>query len=438
MKQTFHTLKAGVFCALLTSIASTGCASNQAKESTTVAAADGITGKVFAGYQGWYRTPTDGSGLGWEHYETYGEEFTPGEAGIDFWPDETELTEAEKYATDFQHADGSPAYVFTSQNATTVDRHFKWMKDYGIDGVFLQRFAHDVLQDGHHQWELLQPSNNKMATYVQQGAKAHDRAFAIMYDFSSIRHGEMHLIMEDWRGLCDRLDLLKDPNYLREDGKPLVAIWGVGFSDGRQYTLDEIATFIDFLKNDPEYGGCSVMLGVPTYWRELKNDAVSDPKLHDLIRSADVVLPWTVGRFGGSQNALQRGIDYVAPDQEWCDANNVKYMPLAFPGFSWANRKIKQNPKVKFNHIPREGGRFMWLQAIAAKRAGAETLYIAMFDEMDEGTQIFKVSNNPPVGETQFLTYAPHAPDYYLRLSGAIGRLLRGEIPASEALPTDL
>ncbi|MGB0257361.1 MAG: glycoside hydrolase family 71/99-like protein [Coraliomargarita sp.] len=438
MKQSFHTLKAGAFCALLASIASTGCASNQKRESATVPTADGITGKVFAGYQGWYRTPTDGSGLGWEHYETYGEEFTPGEAGIDFWPDETELTEAEKYATDFKHADGSPAYVFTSQNATTVDRHFKWMKDYGIDGVFLQRFAHDVLKDGHHQWELLQPSNNKMAAYVQQGAQAHGRAYSIMYDFSSIRHGEMHLIMDDWRGLCDRLDLLNDPNYLHEDGRPLVAIWGVGFSDGRKYTLDEVATFIDFLKNDPKYGGCSVMLGVPTYWRELKNDSVSDPKLHDLIRSSDVVLPWTVGRFGGSQTALKRGVDYVTPDQEWCDANGVKYMPLAFPGFSWANRKIKQNPNVKFNHIPREDGLFMWSQAIAAKRAGAETLYIAMFDEMDEGTQIFKVSNNPPVGETKFLTYEPHDPDYYLRLTGAIGRLLRDEITASETLPTDL
>ena len=90
---------------------------------------------------------------------------------------------------------------------------------------------------------------------------------------------------------------------------------------------------------------------------------------------------------------------------------------------------------MKFNHIPREDGLFMWSQAIAAKRAGAETLYLAMFDEMDEGTQIFKVSNNPPVGETRFLTYEPHAPDYYLRLSGAIGRLLRDEIPATNTLP---
>ena len=34
--------------------------------------------------------------------------------------------------------------------------------------------------------------------------------------------------------------------------------------------------------------------------------------------------------------------------------------------------------------IPRCGGRFFWSQIVAAKRAGAEMLYVAMFDEVDE------------------------------------------------------
>ncbi len=400
-----------------------------------VPTADGLSGKVFCGYQGWYRTPVDGSGLGWEHYETYEEVFMPGYCGIDYWPDMSELDDDEQFPTSFDHADGSTAYVFTSQNPKTVKRHFKWMKDYGIDGVFLQRFAHDVLEVGHHQWELLQPSNNTILEYVQAGAQAHGRAFSIMYDLSGIRHGEMPMVMDDWRGICDRLGVLKDPHYLHHEGKPLVAVWGVGFKN-RAYTLDEIATLIDFLQNDPEYGGCAVLLGVPTYWRELKNDTVTDPKLHDLIRSADALLPWTVGRFGGSGTALKRGKTYVEKDQQWCDENGVHYIPLAFPGFSWGNRMKEKN--APYDHIPREGGRFLWSQAVAAKRAGAETLYIAMFDELDEGTQIFKVTNNPPVGASPFLTYKPHAPDFYLRLSGQIGRLFREEIPAEENLPEGL
>lgn len=414
----------------------TSCQANPGKTSV-IPAADGLSGKVLAGYQGWYRTPSDGSKLGWKHYEDYDEIFTPGYCGIDFWPDMTEFPDDEKYPTPFDHADGSTAYVFSSQSQFTINLHFQWMKEYGLDGVFLQRFAHDVLEGGHHAWEMLQPSNNKVAQYVQKAANAHGRTYSIMYDLTGVRHGEMPMVMDDWRALVDRMDILKDPSYLHENGKPLVAIWGVGFSGGdRQYTLDEVATLIDFLKNDPVYGDCSIMLGVPTYWRTLNNDTVSDPQLHDLIRSADVVLPWTVGRFGGSDTAIKRGKTYVQLDQEWCDANGVHYLPLAFPGFSWANRYAFRN--AEFNRIPREDGLFLWSQAIAAKRAGADTIYIAMFDELDEGTQIFKASNNPPVGESRFLTYEPHEPDYYLRLTGAIGQLMRGEIPASDTLPEDL
>ena len=53
----------------------------------------------------------------------------------------------------------------------------------------------------------------------------------------------------------------------------LVVIWGVGFPD-RPYSIRDIklAEFIDFLKNNPEYGGCSVMLGVPTHWRASDQD----------------------------------------------------------------------------------------------------------------------------------------------------------------------
>lgn len=36
---------------------------------------------------------------------------------------------------------------------------------------------------------------------------------------------------------------------------------------------------------------------------------------------------------------------------------------------------------------------------------GAESLYLAMFDEIDEGTAFFKCTNTPPVGESSFITY---------------------------------
>lgn len=408
-----------------------GCSISTDSQSDVTPAADGLSGKLFAGYQGWYRTPTDGSGLGYEHYETYAEDFFPGEAGIDYWPDLSELPESAKYATEFKHADGSTAYVYSSQDEEPVDLHFKWMAEYGIDGVFLQRFALDVV-GFHHQSDLLLPSNNQVLANVQKGANNHKRAYAIMYDLSGMPKGEMGRVINDWKLLNDQYDMLHDSSYLHEGGKPLVAIWGVGFKN-REYTLEEVGQLMDFLRNDPEYGGCNIMLGIPTYWRTLGRDTIDDPALLELIAKADVILPWTVGRFGGVEAALKREKEEVLPDIQWCEDRGITYMPLAFPGFSWANRYKEKN--AKFDHIPREDGRFLWAQAVAAKRAGAETLYIAMFDEMDEGTQIYKVSNDVPVGKTRFLDYKPHAPDYYLRLAGQVRRLMAEEIPATDELP---
>jgi hypothetical protein len=63
-------------------------------------------------------------------------------------------------------------------------------------------------------------------------------------------------------------------------------------------------------------------------------------------------------------------------------------------------------------------------------------IYVAMFDEVDEGTAIFKCTNDPPVGDgTAFLTYEGLPSDHYLWLTGEAGRMLRNERPTSKVLP---
>ena len=99
-----------------------------------------IEGKILAGYQGWFNAIGDGSNLKWKHYAN-SKQFNPGSTSVDFWPDVSELDKDELFKTEFVHKDGESAYVFSSANAKTVNRHFKWMHDYGIDGVFAQRFV---------------------------------------------------------------------------------------------------------------------------------------------------------------------------------------------------------------------------------------------------------------------------------------------------------
>src|SRR5690349_18798122 len=89
-------------------------------------------GLVMAGYQGWFRAEGDGSGA--KNY-AYGNEQ---KSGIDMWPDVTEYEKT--YETPWLLADGKRARFFSSLDKSTVDLHFKWMKDYGVDGVFMQRF----------------------------------------------------------------------------------------------------------------------------------------------------------------------------------------------------------------------------------------------------------------------------------------------------------
>jgi len=47
-----------------------------------------LVGKLFCGYQGWFTTPGDGFGLGWNHYKVHSDQpFSRANAVIDFWPE---------------------------------------------------------------------------------------------------------------------------------------------------------------------------------------------------------------------------------------------------------------------------------------------------------------------------------------------------------------
>jgi hypothetical protein len=57
-----------------------------------------------------------------------------------------------------------------------------------------------------------------------------------------------------------------------------------------------------------------------------------------------------------------------------------------------------------------------------------------MFDEVNEGTAVYKVANQTPVGQ-YFVTSDDLPTDWYLRLTGAATRMIRGETPLSLNIP---
>lgn len=429
--------KYSVFLLLALLLCGNGFAQNKHGKETKYPSYKGL---VMAGYQGWFRAEGDGSESGWGHYGRNGK-FDNEHNTIDFWPDVSEYEKT--YETSFKYPDGEAARVFSSLDKSTTELHFKWMKEYGVDGVFMQRFlgvTRGYKNPGKSQDVILKNA--------LESAKINQRAIAVMYDLSGLKaDGEdCSSVIEDWKMLVDELNVTNqgdDQTYLFHNGKPLVAIWGLGFPD-RPYDIRKIGVnrLIDFLKNDPVYGGCSVMLGVPTYFRELNKDCLPDPYLHEVIRSADIVMPWMVQRFTPLvHNPIDHIRDHVMADISWCKENGVDYVPIAYPGFSWRNLSLANKDLARYTAygaIPRLGGRFYWDQLTTLIGAGAEMIYVAMFDEIDEGTAIMKVSDNPPNSENARFVGNDGVPsDHYLWLTGLGAKMLRKEMPVIYDMPKD-
>jgi len=414
---------------LVAAIGGAGCTAD-APDVPSVVDAASLERKMLFGYQGWFLGPGDGSPVNeWTHWFRNGR---PNAANltIDLWPDTSELGADELFATDLTYADGSAARLYSAYDAKTVARHFSWMKQAGIDGVALQRFVSEV-QDPR-----FFAARNQVARNVQAGAEAEGRVFAIEYDVSGVAPAHLvEWIEADWRYLVDTLGITASPRYLRDGGKPVLYLWGLGFAD-RPGTAADAARLIDWLTTsaDPRYR-VTLVGGVPAHWRTLDGDSKRDPAWAAVYRSFDVLSPWTVGRFADDAGADAYRAKSLAADLAAVAAAGKRYMPVVFPGFSWHNLT-----GGAANEIPRRGGAFYWRQVWNAVGAGATMLKTAMFDEVDEGTAMFKLAPTAadlPTGASLVPLDADGVAlpsDFYLRVGGAATALLRGDLPLSPEL----
>ena len=69
------------------------------------------------------------------------------------------------------------------------------------------------------------------------------------------------------------------------------------------------------------------------------------------------------------------------------------WLPVVYPGFSWDN--LQRLPPGT-SHIPAAEDDFCGNSFTRLSKLGADSVYVAMFDEVDEGTAIFKVTSDPP------------------------------------------
>lgn len=364
-------------------ITPSGVTSPSALQTATVDA-DTMSGKLLFGYQGWFGCPGDGSPLrDWHHWFRGGEPASAASVRVDMWPDVSELAPDERCPTPLTLPDGRVAEVFSAYDRRTVDRHFRWLQQYELPGVVLQRFSHDLDN------LAVQEFRDGVARNVRTAAEFYGRVFALTYDISGHpRESVVQSLKDDWVHLVDELRVTQSPRYLRHRGRPVLTIWGFGFRD-RSVTPEQAAELVDFFKNNPvaRYR-VTLVGGIPSRWRSLTRDSQDDARWASVYRSFDVLSPWTVGRFANDRETDRFYKEEVERDLRETRRLRIDYMPVLFPGFSWHN----MNPDSPFNRIPRRGGRFYWRQVERALSTGATMLFGAMFDEVDEGTAMFKVA----------------------------------------------
>ncbi|MEI3802463.1 MULTISPECIES: lectin [unclassified Chitinophaga] len=371
-----------------------------------------VVGKITVGYQGWFAANGDGSPINaWWHWtQNWGASPSSTNNGIKSWPD------VRDYSSTYQTAwanlgNGQPAKLFSSFNDQTVNTHFLWMQQNGIDAAALQRFNPNGTEG---------PVRDAITAKVKTAAENYGRKFYIMYDVSGWTNMQSE-IKTDWTTKMSAYT--SSSAYAKQNGKPVVCIWGFGFNDSNHpWSAAVCLDVINWFKNQ----GCYVIGGVPTHWRTETSD--SRPGFLATYSALNMISPWMVGRIGNVADADNFYTNVNTPDQAYCNNNGIDYQPCVLPG--------------DLQEHQRAHGDFMWRQFYNMVRVGAQGIYISMFDEYNEGNQIAKTAENAsfiPVG-SNFVTLDEDgvvcSADYYLRLTGDGGKMLKGQIGLTATRPT--
>jgi hypothetical protein len=260
---------------------------------------------------------------------------------------------------------------------------------------------------------------------VRNAAELHHRKFYIMWDISGWKAFETEVLV-DLRTNLHSLNILNSTAYARQNGKPVVCVWGFGFDD-RSQNMQGMLKLVQDLKKE----GLYVIGGVETNW-------LKDEHFRPVFLELDMLQPWTVGRFANV--AAAKGYQtLLKADHTFLQEHKIDYQVVVHPGFAWSNSHLK-DPKP--NQIPRQHGDFMWQQFVNMRELGLKNIYIAMFDEFDEGTAISKAAEtkNDIPKDQYFLTLDADgvhcSSDFYLRLAGDANRMVQGEIPLTLTHPT--
>ena len=377
---------------------------------------------AFYGYQGWHFAEGDGRihSNDWVHW------FENNIADADhihgdMWPDLREYDPNNLYETQMKYPNAKTAKVYSSHDYSTIDLHVKWMKEYGIKGCVVQRFTSSI-----DQLNKLEQGDKKIRD-IMTACENYGLKFWIMHDSGQGDENEYERITKDWKHLVDDLDVLQSPAYTWQNGLPVYGLWGLGVNT-RQWTAAGAAEILDFYQKGEDNYRTYVVAGVPVIWR-----TDPPPGWNVVFDRVDMISPWRT-IFNDPDKYKAR----MQADFNYCNDKGIDYNPVVSPGAS--TKHLRDSDDMR-NWKPRNGGYFLWEQVYEVCKMGSRFMYVAMFDEVDEGTAMYKMvetTDGLPLGADQVPLNEDGydlPSDWYLQVGTEIQKMLEGSINLTPDLP---
>ena len=85
--------------------------------------------------------------------------------------------------------------------------------------------------------------------------------------------------------ILNDLDITSSPSYAKDNGRPVVCLWGLGIREG---TGEQYSELIDWFHDK----GCYVIGGVSKSWRD---QIAKDEAMEKAFCKLDMLSPWSVG-----------------------------------------------------------------------------------------------------------------------------------------------
>jgi hypothetical protein len=296
------------------------------------------------------------------------------------------------------------------------------MKTYKIDTVALQRFGNVFTDTNYMAWK------DGIATKLKNACQTYGRKFYIMYDISDWDNFQTEMKIDWTNKITGTLALTNSSAYAKQNGKPVMCIWGIASEDrpGNNTSWNDV---VNFMKGK----GCYVILGVNKSWA---TNTLS------IFTNGNMISPWCVGAYTNNAGADSYA-NQIATEAATCHNRNQDFLPVVWPGFSWHNWKIKDDGSIPpSNQIKRMHGDFMWRQFYNVRNKNIPSVYVAMFDEVDEATAIMKAAPSSATTPTNqwFLTLNADgtacSSDFYLRLTGDGGDMVKSNAAKVSTHPT--